>query len=513
MAFRDDRDALRARADAASREAEELRDELERAKRDLQAHESKDEHDEKELAELRRKVARLEGKRPPGDASQTNRGGFIAVGAAAVFFLVVGAVTYTTSSETMEAAAPPKPAVAVPTPPEPQPEPPPTAVGPAPNDVAVWPALVARSEGDGPAVGTGCAVVGALTRGPDFRDLEIHCGPEPLYRSGMSGGAEMTMHESSLRSLVAAGDHGYEVFEGATYQDVGTRSGPRPQVRFESSERRLRVWREVGERFDLTLLVDARSAPRIGEPLGPEVPWVGDALSPRRVRMRRTARRGDVPVDVSECELSIVPTIFPAAGARGGAPCRALFHCEGEVLYGRGNSGYNACAHPLAIDDTNPSSVDTDPVFSFDAERGEVRLRDDDPEWSMRFERVDGEVCSLDGFWSGVEYGLDGALPGLLLTDTGVLIRPASPLAATSVTTEIDCDEGRAVLEAEGLRLEGRFGPGFQTLTGLGEVEGERRMFWLRRQDASESLSNAQVQTRVQVTGTTTQVRVEVRTP
>ncbi|HJL23882.1 MAG TPA: hypothetical protein RMH80_16725, partial [Polyangiaceae bacterium LLY-WYZ-15_(1-7)] len=114
MAFRDDRDALRARAEALESEKGDLEKELAQAQRELARHERKDVRDERELEALKEEVdrlrARLGMKTPerPG-SKKAKRSRLLAVVAAGALLAGVGAMAFLTHEEKAEG----KPAVAV----------------------------------------------------------------------------------------------------------------------------------------------------------------------------------------------------------------------------------------------------------------------------------------------------------------------------------------------------------------------------------------------------------------
>lgn len=89
VAFRDDRDALRAKNEALSSELEEQADELERARDELARHEAKDESEEAELARLRRENARLKRKAGEEVADEPRSSGSMRLMAAALVLIAM----------------------------------------------------------------------------------------------------------------------------------------------------------------------------------------------------------------------------------------------------------------------------------------------------------------------------------------------------------------------------------------------------------------------------------------
>ncbi|MCU0675083.1 MAG: hypothetical protein MUE69_20115 [Myxococcota bacterium] len=454
MAFRDDRDALRARK-------EQLEKDLTDAQQALERHERKDEHDERELARLRREVDRLRvaageasANRPP----RVNKTPFLAAGVAGTV-AVTAAIGFFVSMR----AAPVAPIVAPPVPTVPgmpltsppvSPTSPPAVV---PRTSVRFGALVTSSDGRPEIpVGAGCVVETELT-GERVASLRVQCLGVAVYDPTWEVGTSMTMSSSGARARSTAEG---EVFL-VEYSEVGQRTGPRPQIAFDSQRSTLRVWAENASPFDLRFVVDERGLPDVArEPAtqAPHARW--------RVEARRRASRGVVPFTTDRCELSLFPEALDANHT-----CRAQLRCEDVLVYGGATSGYNRCetviadaqAYPRA-NDTGVSSEDSDPRFALDLAEKTLVVADATPTgaWEASFTLRDSTACDFDGAWVGT---LDGA-PLRLQGERGRFVG-----AVVGEAMSERCAHGEAAIELDGRRFEGRFGPGFASFLAV-DAEG-----------------------------------------
>ena len=265
MPFRDDREALRAQRDALQQERDQLERQLEAASSALARHESKDVTDEKELKKLRKDVNRLRGRLEPDLAAGRRRavilmgvvGLLVTIGVVTGLVMMGGSEAPPVYVETQEVPAEP----AAPPVPEPVPKP-----VPSPVDVALFGAVVLSAQGVDLAPGEGCVLAAAIEAGPELGAVHLRCrGLE--YDPSMSGGTEMTAVESAVvERRVEADRHVYRV----RHSDVGTRTGPRPQIVVDTARHELRLFRtqEASAPFDVQLYVESESLPRVGPALG-----------------------------------------------------------------------------------------------------------------------------------------------------------------------------------------------------------------------------------------------------
>ncbi len=453
MAFRDDRDALRARK-------EQLEQDLASAKQELDRHEQKDANDERELARLRGEVDRLRkavGELPP--PVPTNRApmiaalavGMVMLGGVAAFFLAV----QTDPSTPVSAVAPPEP------PPNLTPLPPP------PTTPVRFAAVITSSEGRPELpVGAGCVIETELTRA-DVASLRVRCLDVIVYDPSWEVGMAVTMTSSSaLARTTAAGDV-YLV----EYSDTGTRSGPRPQIAFVSQRSALRIWAEGASPFELRFAVDERGLPDATREIGAQSPRARElrATQAPHARWRLAAdlqsSEGNLPFAERACELALFPDDL-----RSQLTCRAQLRCGETIVYGAGTSGYMRCetvvegaqAFPRA-NDTGVTSEDSDPSAQLELAQRSLRVADSTATgaWEATFALRDSPRCNFEGTWTGT---LDGAS-----------VRSATEEGATrfvgalvgEATTELRCANGDAAVVVAGRRFEGRFGPDFASFLAV----------------------------------------------
>ncbi len=187
MAFRDDREALRAKNEVLEDEVGDLRRALSKAEEALAAQEADDAEDERELAELRREVAALRKRlgiaEPPSPAALEERKRKVMIGLGVAVLAGVGVGLYTSASDRGDAAL----ANAVEPRSESQkPEPTPAPVPPPPIPIsraAYFGAVVVATEGMNATVGDGCVLVVELSEAP--REVELLCGA-PLHASTLA---------------------------------------------------------------------------------------------------------------------------------------------------------------------------------------------------------------------------------------------------------------------------------------------------------------------------------------
>ncbi|MCB9613079.1 MAG: hypothetical protein H6722_11555 [Sandaracinus sp.] len=464
MAFRDDRDALRAKQ-------EQLQGELEEAKSKLDAHERKDVHDEAELARLRKEVERL--RRAAGRSSGTATPSRAPALLAAVVGLVValgiggflafstrqGPPSVSVAPATPMPAMPAMPAVPAP-PPIPRAEESPTETEP----VAVrFGAVVTTSVGrpDVP-VGTGCVIETQLGL-DDVRALAVRCPAGLVYDPSEELGASMTMSSSrEAPRNTAAG-----LVHLVSFSESGQRSGPRAQIDLNTQAGVLRVWRDGGSPFDLRFATEDRASE---DGIEPEAPRTQAPQARWLLAATLRSHEGPLPFTERSCELALLPESLGS-----GHTCRARLRCGDVLVYGAGTSGYNHCetlitggrAYPRA-DDRRISSEDTDPRFELDLSTHVVTAADANATgaWEARFALAPSDRCDFDGTWAAD----DGGLPFRLVGDRRGL--RAEGLHEGEARAELRCEHGEASLTlVDGVQLDGRFGPDFATFLAV-DAEG-----------------------------------------
>jgi len=456
MAFRDDRDALRARK-------EQLEQDLASAKQELDRHERKDANDERELARLRGEVDRLRravGELPP---IPTNRSPMMiaAVAVGVVMLSISGVAAFLLAART----APSTPVSAV-APPEPLPNvtPPP----PPPATPVRFASVITSSEGRPELpVGAGCVIETELTTS-DVASLRVRCLDVIVYDPSWEVGMAVTMTSSSaLARSTAAGDV-YLV----EYSDTGTRSGPRPQIAFVAQRGALRIWADGASPFELRFAVDERGVPDATREIGAQSPRARELRATQapharwRVAADLQSSEGNLPFTERACELALFPEDL-----RSPLTCRTQLRCGETIVYGAGTSGYMRCetvvegaqAFPRA-NDTGVTSEDGDPSAQLELAQRSLRVADSTATgaWEATFALRDSPTCNFEGTWTGT---LDDASLRVATADGATRVVGA---LVGDATTELRCPNGEAALVVDGRRFEGRFGPDFASFLAVG---------------------------------------------
>ncbi|MBK6811182.1 MAG: hypothetical protein IPL19_26035 [Sandaracinaceae bacterium] len=453
MAFRDDREALRAHKEVLERELAATREKLETSER-------KDERDEAELEQLRREVTRL--RRLAGDAEarpQPNRVALTAaLGAACVIAMGAGmfvTLSHDTTPSQVAVQAAPAPAS------------PPHALPPPIPSLAVRLAATVLSSVGRPDVpaGSGC-VVEANVRGTEVDGLRVRCLEALVYDSRAELGVAATSFsaQASMRSTAVG-----EVYL-VQYSETGQRTGPRAQITLDARRGHLRVWSEGAAPFDLRMAVDDRGIPNTVDASvrtqAPEARW--------RLAATLASHAGALPFTARECELVVLPETLGGAGHS----CRVQLRCGEVLVYGAETSGYNRCdtvirgerAFP-SVHDSNSSLEDTDPVFELDVAGERLRVADSlgGSVWEATFVIGESPRCTLTGAWVGTlgyaALRLDGQRESLQLG--GALTNAAR--------AELRCMQGEGAITLDAAANEpgtlgtihGRFGPDFTTFLGV----------------------------------------------
>lgn len=396
MGFRDDHEALRARAEAAEALAADTDARLDAMEQRVEEVESEIGALREELREDRR-AATPPRFRASADLRRSIRrwaplvAGVIIAGAAAlaVFVRTPPTASYRDKEARTREEPPPRPASPVPpeqpSTPEVPPEPRLATEQPAippPTDTR-WDAEITATAGaDDLEVGRSCSILAnaADLRFSSINDdvaLSIVCGERTLY-----DWQEPAVGDTSRGCTLWEQAEGERFVHWARCHDRGVRQG-RAELTLDTLEGSARIFRSDGS-LDVRLHVEHVSAPRNGRGLyrsRPAPPPIVETLERTAIVQEVTGvggRLGD------RCTLRISP---PDAGHHPSrANCRAVLRCR-STLYGAGTSGWNLCAvdaerRPLHAHDTKGTAEDGDPTFSFDLTTGEVRVGDVDGERS-----------------------------------------------------------------------------------------------------------------------------------
>jgi len=124
-----------------------------------------------------------------------------------------------------------------------------------------WSASVRRAEGIALARGTPCfieAVVEATGTNARVSDLELRCGGQTLYRKGDSFAGMAKLDNDAREQLGPRDDQSTFTLQ---YNDVGTRTGARSQLDFDSTKRSGVVFRETSPRWRVELTMPVKSQP------------------------------------------------------------------------------------------------------------------------------------------------------------------------------------------------------------------------------------------------------------
>lgn len=469
MGFRDDNEALRARAALAEQRAGQAEDERERLNRELAEARANDESDAKRIAQLEKRLAKLE---PSARASKKSAGSQKAGAAiaAAGALLVLGGVAAFMLLGANENSRPSVMAVEVP--PEPV-----AALVPAPVvEVSalerVRLAGVVRSvDGvEGLEPGAGCiADRGLGQRG--FETLQVRCGTAggvvTVFDGAADTGGGVEQSSGNVRESIALSGG---VVRSMAYSLTGQWSGPQAQIQLDPTQRALRVWRSGLGANDLLVHLES-SAGSVGELTGTGT--TGENTNPfGRGTLARLELRGAAPavlgeLDTENCVLRTVPI------RSGHLTGRFLVRCGDRILYGAGQSGWipapasGEIAGP--VEDADMSPADTDPAMTYTVDT--ITLVE--PEWRLMFDVRPHPSCSLaSGTWVGSLRGTDDLLQAGVRLEEGTLTLPDERVLEGE--EEMRCHEGVArwaSADGESI-LEGRFGPYFATFVGrLGSGE------------------------------------------
>lgn len=469
MGFRDDNEALRARAKAAEDRAARAETERERMERELAEAKANDEADAKRIAELEKRLARLEPSAAQPAMLRPRRAAILGVATSLV--VGVGMVAFFLVQPKSEPAVPgfvpPGIPAAAPAAPQLPPAAPPEPVSPL-ERVRLAGVVRAATGVEGLEPGDGC--VADLGLDGDFGGLEVRCAAGDIVRTVFDGteptGGGLTNVSDQIREARTVPGR---VTRTMSYTLVGQWSGPQAQIQLDPDQRMLRIWRDgLGARGVLIHLESAaadRGTPTLDDAGGGTI---------ARGTLARLVLEGDVPetlgeLDTSDCSLRTEPQ--PRSGT---LTVRLVVRCGERVLYGEGSSGWvpaPADGDVLGpVQDTHASATDTDPMMSYTRER----LTLAEPDWRLAFAVEPHPRCTLaEGRWVGALRDVHGELvTGVSLTE-GELTLPDGTVRTG--TEDMRCHEGVARwTDDEGTTiLEGRFGPRLTTFVGHLAATGE----------------------------------------
>jgi len=405
--YRDDRAAMRQRAQNLEDQLAEASSKLHEAEDRLSQQQQKDEQEERLLSQLQSEVAHLRGRLglPTRQPARNNHTAIIiaisvalmAFGGAFGFYLLTS--DEPSGPDEQAGVAHPPAEVTVVSPPTPAI--PKVAAGAAtkPTELALFGAVVIAESGGKVEVGDGCMLRVKLQVGLQIGNVDVRCGQTVLYRSTDPRGSGKNMLRREIRELAAFDEDVWRY--GFHYVDSGPHSGSRAEITVDTQTHRARVYREGAVSWSVSLHIRDLSFPRWGKPLDSES--VSSTLPPPlHVVAKVTERKGPVPDTVTEpCELYVRP------GNDVGAPnCRVMLRCGGNIIHGAEKGGYASCEADetfiSAVDDKR-SGDDNDPAIAFDWRKRKIRVEDDGPGelWSVTFSLDDKPNCGFDGAWIG----------------------------------------------------------------------------------------------------------------
>lgn len=279
MGYRDDREALRQKAETLTAELEETRELLEETRAKLGAQEAKDVQDEAQLAALSAKLKKLEKKaarqqgtvnrpfdpetgQPLTDEQIANQKflGWTLGGLLLVVFVVfmVMLIASPKENETAPTAANPTPA---------RPSPP---IPPARTARVVFQGEVVDATGISIQKGAPCTLHAELVatgQTQTIPDLYVICGSSLLYKKGETNG-DIMMSNSKWEfwekpGPAPTGPHHYQVL----FEDRGTRNIKLFQITLDSREKKMRLFRDEPERATVEVRLHEESGDVQGERL------------------------------------------------------------------------------------------------------------------------------------------------------------------------------------------------------------------------------------------------------
>lgn len=371
--YRDDREALRSRANA-------LEEDLAAKEKELAALRSAGPPIERldkltrDLGDAQAEIARL--REAYGPAPKRGRLLPIALGVASVAAIGFGAAYYSSRREAAkpqppppaaptEALHPPQPVVV--SAPAPAPKPTPVVEPAARSMAATWTAKVKSAKGSPLAKGTPCTISARILsdRRVHASGVSVKCGDTSLYAS-----SDRFEGTSSMDSDVDE-ERGKDGFVRAlTYSDKGERTGKK-QVAIATRDRVARVWDDGATKIEIELEVTPFDAP------------TPDAFDPETThRCARTTAPATVKTVDGRKDLKAGQRCTVATEPSD-RDCKVTVKCGAIALY---DGGFARFEDGAVVDDA-PTASGGDPRLRI--QDRSVELSDDgDPNWKITLERA-----------------------------------------------------------------------------------------------------------------------------
>ncbi len=462
MSYRDDREALRQRAEDLAAELDAARQKLARREAELAERAERDAAEEQELAELRDRVKQLS----PSESKKPEQARAVAIGAGALVIagICAAAVAANSRSKSRAVSQAPKlelPAASVSAQ---------TRAATEPTTPIVVPGTVTEVSGRSDVrIGDPCIVLADARPGRAApKDLVVRCGEQELYRLSDTSGSVTSKWTWDLRPQSHSGKSRYAL----SWEDIGSRTGSRPQARIDSYRRKAKLWQAGGFSVEILLspLSFAEPAPPIAGSSNPVEP-VAVAVARVPLRVKKSIGLPSVAAG-NACELELWQLEEPAK-------CRGLLRCGPQVLYGAEGTGFITCKPEgdvvsNAIDNVE-ANVDHDGTLIWDANTMGLSFTDGDRKLVLTSSKPQ---CDATGDWKGeLETGPEVEPAALKLEGSAGTLTIGQKTMA--VSAKLDCPWARIVLEGDGVpSLALELGPGRKTLGGT----MQKGVLWLTLQ-------------------------------
>lgn len=256
--------------------------------------------------------------------------------------------------------------------------------GPAQSATLLWHGDVASVHGRGPPRGAACSLRAEVSRRGEqlaVNGVQLMCGVKKLYDSSdeLNGMSSLSYAVTEAPALRRPGALRYAL----RYLDQGARTGERAQIALDTRAHEATVVNEAPPASRILVRLEEFSVPREGARLAPPHGNPFEGTIDRNSVV--TAVRGAAPVKPGDtCVLHIEPD------ALGPHNCRSRITCNGAVIYGDGEGGYNDCVlrggKPVGFLDKDLSNVDGDARADVDLVSGRASVSDRKPEGRYRVE-------------------------------------------------------------------------------------------------------------------------------